>query len=131
MEDVIEEKIYNSIKDYCEINNLDIKKYINQKLKSALMLDKYGSSPFSREDESNESTMNQEDIPFVVKSQEKTDWASKVGELKPIEPMLPDDDFITEKAKKPKKPVKKDAKQEKETKSSDDGKIMVNKRALK
>jgi hypothetical protein len=65
------------------------------------------------------------DVPFVVTPQEGIDWESKTGELKPLEPMKPDDDYIKEKTQK--KQGKKAAKSEK----TDDGKIIVNKRILK
>ena len=129
MENVIEEKLYENVRDYCEINGLDIKKYINQKLKSALMLDKYGSSPFSREESVEDGKMRQDDIPFIVES-EKIDFSGQ-QELKPEIPMTPDDDFIKEKKEKEKKTPRKNAKEEKEPKVSAGEKIIVNKRILK
>lgn len=42
----IQSKLYNEIKEYCELNDLDIDKYINDKIKEGLMLEKYGNTPF-------------------------------------------------------------------------------------
>ena len=110
------------------------------------MIDKYGTSPFDRNSDAKvdkaelsedgkvlnidvtvrkKPKLEKIDVPFVVTPQEEIDWESKIGELKPLEPMKPDDDYIKEKTQK--KQGKKAAKSEK----SDDGKIIVNKRVLK
>jgi len=146
MENMIESKLLNDIIDYCKLNGIEVDMYVNQKLKHALMIDKYGISPFERNSKAKvdkvevsengktlkvgvfvkpEPKLEKIDIPFVVTPQEKIDWESKAVELKPLEPMKPDDDYIKEKTQK--KQGKKAAKSEK----SGDGKIIVNKRVLK
>lgn len=41
----IKDKLYKSISDYCKINHLVIKDYINDLLKKSFMIDKYGEQP--------------------------------------------------------------------------------------
>lgn len=41
----IDRKLYNEIKDYCELNNLKPRDYIHSLLKKAFMEDKYGKMP--------------------------------------------------------------------------------------
>lgn len=146
MDNIIERKLLNDIIDYCKLNGIEVDMYVNRKLRSALMKDKYGSSPFDRYDDAKVENVDMSedgktltvevavkpkpklekiDVPFIVTPQEEIDWESKTGELKPLEPMKPDDDYIKEKTQK--KQGKKAAKSEK----SDDGKIIVNKRVLK
>ena len=43
----IDKKLYNDIKDYCKLNDLVIKDFINKLLKSAFTIEKYGATPFS------------------------------------------------------------------------------------
>ena len=142
MDNVIERKLLNDIIDYCRLNGIEVDMYVNQKLRSALMIDKYGSSPFDNyayakvenvdmSEDGKELAVEvavkpnpklvENDVPFIVTPQEKIDCGAKIGELKPLEPMIPDDDYIKERAQK------KTDKSEK----LDDGKIIVNKRALK
>lgn len=42
----IDKKLYSDIKEYCKINNLIIKDFINKLLKQAFMVEKYGETPF-------------------------------------------------------------------------------------
>ena len=146
MENMIESKLLNDIIDYCRLNGIEVDMYVNQKLRHALMIDKYGISPFERNSKAKvdnvevsedgktltvdvsvkpEPKLEKTNVSFVVTPQEEIDWGSKTGELKPLEPMKPDNDYIKEKTQK--KQGKKAAKSEK----SDDGKIIVNKRVLK
>jgi hypothetical protein len=41
----LNDKLYKSIKDYCDINEIDIETYITNALKTYLMKDKYGEKP--------------------------------------------------------------------------------------
>lgn len=108
MENIIDEKLLQDINDYCKINGLDTKKYVNQKLKSALMLDKYGSSPFRTIKDNIEPEIVEDKVePVVVVKKEKE---------KPIKQV---------------KNTKKQPKQEKNDSTSNDEKIIVNKRMLK
>ena len=42
----IEQKLYNDIKQYCKLNELVIKDFINKLLKKAFTIEKYGERPF-------------------------------------------------------------------------------------
>ena len=41
----IKDKLFKEITSYCEINNLEVEKYINDLLKKEFMIDKYGERP--------------------------------------------------------------------------------------
>lgn len=43
----IEQKLYNDIKQYCKLNGLVIKDFVNKLLKKAFTVEKYGEKPFS------------------------------------------------------------------------------------
>ena len=45
----IDKKLYQEIKDYCKLNNLVIKDFVNKLLRKALTVEKYGDKPFSYE----------------------------------------------------------------------------------
>lgn len=45
----IDKKLYQEIKDYCKLNDLVIKDFVNKLLKKALTVEKYGDKPFSYE----------------------------------------------------------------------------------
>ena len=62
----IDNELYNEIKDYCRINNLKIGAYINQLLKKAFMIDKYGETPFKKENK-NEKKEKTEDKKENIK----------------------------------------------------------------
>lgn len=67
----IEEKLYNSISDYCNINNLKICNFINELLKKQFMLEKYGSKPSVLQKEINvESTKKNDSIVIIDQVQE-------------------------------------------------------------
>lgn len=42
---MIQQKLLKDIKSYCEINNIDINKFINTILKKAFLIEKYGEAP--------------------------------------------------------------------------------------
>lgn len=44
----IEQKLYNDIKNYCKLNGLVIKDFINKLLKKAFTVEKYGETPIAR-----------------------------------------------------------------------------------
>ena len=41
----IGKKLYDSIKEYCDLNHLQVKEYVNTLLNKAFMEDKYGTAP--------------------------------------------------------------------------------------
>lgn len=81
----INEKLYNDIIVYCDYNNINTEKYIEQALKTKLMLDKYGTSPFDKQ--TNDDTpipkqpLPQEKLtPTTIPQQEKTKRTRKPKE---------------------------------------------------
>lgn len=42
----IEQKLYNDIKEYCKLNHLVIKDFVNKLLRKAFTIEKYGEKPF-------------------------------------------------------------------------------------
>lgn len=46
----IDKKLYEEIKSYCKLNGLKTSEYINGLLKKAFLEEKYGKTPFSRND---------------------------------------------------------------------------------
>ena len=42
----IEQKLYNEIKEYCRLNHLVIKDFVNKLLRKAFTIEKYGETPF-------------------------------------------------------------------------------------
>ena len=47
----VDKKLYQEIKQYCELNGLKPGEYVNSTLKKAFMEDKYGSAPFLKKDQ--------------------------------------------------------------------------------
>lgn len=61
---MIETKLKEDIKKYCELNSLNMKVYVNNLLKKAFMIDKYGEKPpihSSAEVEKNKEYFNKEE----------------------------------------------------------------------
>lgn len=44
----IKDDLYKEISDYCKLNSLSIVEYVNNKLKSAIINEKYGDIPFGK-----------------------------------------------------------------------------------
>ena len=42
----IDKKLYSEIKQYCELNNLKITHFVNEILRKAFNIEKYGNTPF-------------------------------------------------------------------------------------
>ena len=51
---IIDDKLYGEIKEYCKINNLKISKFVNDILQKAFLIEKYGEAPFRREEDAKE-----------------------------------------------------------------------------
>lgn len=43
----IDKKLYGDIKEYCKLNNLKVNTFINNLLRRAFNIEKYGEAPFS------------------------------------------------------------------------------------
>lgn len=46
----IDKELYKEIKEYCDLNGIKVREYVNSLLKKAFMKDKYGSAPFLKKD---------------------------------------------------------------------------------
>lgn len=120
MDTIIEEKILQDYKDYCELNNIDLGKFINKTLRNALLVEKYGDSPFPRHEQE----------PYAPPAKNNESKSTDNGE------------FVTEKKlevevtpvkkTRPRKPKKEEIKVDiKEVTTTPDGeKIIVKKRPL-
>lgn len=69
----IDRKLHKEIKEYCRLNNLVMKEYVNSLLKKAFTADKFGDTPFKKVEE--------------VKPILSTDYETP----EPIKPILPTD----------------------------------------
>lgn len=45
----IDDKLYADIKEYCDVNELRVREYVEGLLKKAFLTDKYGATPFAKE----------------------------------------------------------------------------------
>lgn len=45
----LDKKLHDEIKEYCKLNNLKMIQFINDLLKKAFLIEKYGDAPFKRE----------------------------------------------------------------------------------
>lgn len=56
----LDNKLYQEIKEYCELNNLKTRDFIHNILKEAFLKEKYGESPFNKKNV--DVTPNREEI---------------------------------------------------------------------
>lgn len=83
----IDKKLYQEIKDYCKLNNLVIKDFVNKLLRKALTVEKYGDKPFSHENRTIVVNKKKQDeiipeaiwVPFVPE-----EVVTTVGNLDPL-----------------------------------------------
>ena len=75
----IDDKLYGDIKDYCDINNLRMREYVETLIRKSFMVDKYGATPFAKE------THNIEPEP-AVKEEPKKEILKKEIPTTTIEP---------------------------------------------
>ena len=61
----IDDKLYGDIKDYCDINNLRMREYVETLIRESFMVDKYGATPFAKDTNSIEAK------PAVKEEQKK------------------------------------------------------------
>ena len=85
----IDEKLYNDIKVYCSLNALKIKAFVNELLKKAFIIEKYGETPFSspqlHNDEQNIAEEKQESNKIqIIQLQQLLSFPPK--KPKPLEP---------------------------------------------
>lgn len=129
----IKDKLYKDISNYCKMNHLVIKEYVNQLLTKQFMIDKYGDKPcvyivsdksvevLSTEDNSefppvfikengsleiDKPVIEKKEVDLFPQIENVTVDYSETEELKPEVPMTPDEDFIKEKTKPQKRKLK-------------------------
>ena len=73
----IDEKLYNDIKVYCSLNALKIKAFVNELLKKAFIIEKYGETPFSSPQLHND----EQNIAEEQQESNKTDLAIEKQEV--------------------------------------------------
>lgn len=73
----IDEKLYNDIKVYCSLNALKIKAFVNELLKKAFIIEKYGETPFSSPQLHND----EQNIAEEKQESNKTDLAIEKQEV--------------------------------------------------
>lgn len=89
----IDKKLYQEIKDYCKLNNLVIKDFVNKLLRKALTVEKYGDKPFSHENRTIVVNKKKQDeiipeaiwVPYVPE-----EVVTTVGNLDPLNVELPE-----------------------------------------
>lgn len=113
----LDKKLHKDIKEYCQLNGLVMKDFVNKLLKKAFMVEKYGDKPFAEPKMSNlekeaiekikDMVSGQVDLPIeIAEAMEKVDFFELLGDEKnevqailpvdyetpePIKPTLPTD----------------------------------------
>lgn len=82
----IDKKLYNDIKEYCKLNDLKVGNFINNLLRKAFNIEKYGSTPFSV----NNGTIFDDTLYNIIENNKNDDIIykedQKVEEVKEIVP---------------------------------------------
>lgn len=65
----LDKKLHKDIKEYCQINGLVMKDFVNKLLKKAFMVEKYGDKPFAEPKISNLEKESIEKIKDIVEGQ--------------------------------------------------------------
>ena len=81
----IDEKLYNDIKVYCWLNALKIKACVNELLKKAFIIEKYGETPFSSPQLHND----EQNIAEEKQESNKTDLAIEKQEVEHSTEIIP------------------------------------------
>lgn len=113
----LDKKLHKDIKEYCQLNGLVMKDFVNKLLKKAFMVEKYGERPFAEPKMSNlekeaiekikDMVEGQVDLPIeIAEAMEEVDFFELLGDEKnevqailpvdyrmpePIKPILPAD----------------------------------------
>ena len=99
----IEQKLYNDIKQYCKLNGLVIKDFVNKLLKKAFTVEKYGEKPFSANE-----VVSVPYVPTLEVTLEKPADLPPITNEKVIEKFTrPTEDIVTEEIKEVKKNKKR------------------------
>ena len=89
----LDKKLHKDIKEYCQLNGLVMKDFVNKLLKKAFMVEKYGDKPFAEpkmsklENEAIEKIKDmvesQVDLPIeIAEAMEEVDFFELLGEEK-------------------------------------------------
>lgn len=100
----LDKKLHKDIKEYCQLNGLVMKDFVNKLLKKAFMVEKYGERPFAEPKKSNlekeaiekikDMVEGQVDLPIeIAEAMEEVDFFELLGDEipEPIKPILPTD----------------------------------------
>ena len=80
----IDKKLHKEIKEYCRLNNLVMKEYVNSLLKKAFTADKFGDTPFKKIEEVKPILPTEYDTPEPIKPTLPTDYETP----EPVETVL-------------------------------------------
>lgn len=98
----LDKKLHKDIKEYCQLNGLIMKDFVNRLLKKAFMVEKYGDKPFAEPKMSNleqeaiekikDMVEGQVDLPIeIAEAMEEVDFFELLGdeqnEVQAIEPV--------------------------------------------
>jgi len=89
----LDKKLHKDIKEYCQLNGLVMKDFVNKLLKKAFMVEKYGDKPFAEPKMSNlekeaiekikDMVENQVDLPIeIAEAMEEVDFFELLGDEK-------------------------------------------------
>lgn len=89
----LDKKLHKEIKEYCQLNGLIMKDFVNKLLKKAFMVEKYGDKPFAEPKMSNlekeaiekikDMVENQVDLPVeIAEAMEEVDFFELLGDEK-------------------------------------------------
>lgn len=89
----LDKKLHKDIKEYCQLNGLVMKDFVNKLLKKAFMVEKYGDKPFAEPKTSNlekeaiekikDMVECQVDLPIeIAEAMEEVDFFELLGEEK-------------------------------------------------
>lgn len=102
----LDKKLHKDIKEYCQLNGLVMKDFVNKLLKKAFMVEKYGERPFAEPKMSNlekeaiekikDIVEGQVDLPIeIAEAMEEVDFFELLGDekneaqaIKPVETVL-------------------------------------------
>jgi hypothetical protein len=105
----LDKKLHKEIKEYCQLNGMVMKEYVNSLLKKAFIADKFGDTPFQRGMEDSPIVTNNEVNPKPIKTEIHTvsvvteNNISKVDEPVVIQSPTTEENIETNTLKKPKK----------------------------
>ena len=89
----LDKKLHKDIKEYCQLNGLVMKDFVNKLLKKAFMVEKYGDKPFAETKMSNleeeaiekikDMVEGQVDLPIeIAEAMEEVDFFELLGDEK-------------------------------------------------